>query len=41
MKMDFDDFCVLQDGLNENRIDLHSKVNIDFFVSQLDRAIRG
>lgn len=41
MKMDFDDFCILQDGLNENRIDLHSKVNIDFFVSQLDRAIRG
>ncbi len=41
MKMDFDDFCILQDGLNENRIDLHSKMNIDFFVSQLDRAIRG
>lgn len=41
MKMDFDDFCILQDGLNENRINLHSKMNIDFFVSQLDRAIRG
>lgn len=41
MKMDFDDFCILQDGLNENRLDLHSKMNIDFFVSQLDRAIRG
>ena len=41
MKMDFDDFCIWQDGLNENKIDLHSKVNIDLFVSQLDRAIRG
>ena len=31
MKMDFDDFCILQDGLNENRLDLHSKMNIDFW----------